>query len=77
VQASLGAPGDLDHPGVLTVLAAREAVADGGALAIVIILKGLIHAGLTGPQHRRTITDLAARFAGPPFDPSALDVIAP
>src|SRR5689334_4637094 len=36
VQATLGAPGDLDHPRVLAVLAAREGVADGGLVAVVM-----------------------------------------
>ena len=36
VQPALGAPGDLDHPRVLAVLAASQAVADGGPVAVVV-----------------------------------------
>jgi hypothetical protein len=36
VQASLGAPGDLDHPGVLGVLAAGEGPADGRLVVVVM-----------------------------------------
>jgi hypothetical protein len=47
VQTSLGAPGDLDHPCVLAVLAAGKAVANGGLVAVVVGDEE--PAGVTGP----------------------------